>query len=135
MDLSKKKQLAVRTLNLGKDRIIFNPNRMDEIKEAITKQDIRDLVSSKAIIIKDIKGRKKTKKRLNRARAGSRKKIVINTKREYMIITRKLRKYLVSLRKRNSLAKETHVKLLKEIKARSVRSLLQMKERIEELKK
>ncbi len=135
MDLSKKKQLAVRTLNLGKDRIIFNPNRMDEIKEAITKQDIRDMVSSKAIIIKDIKGRKKTKKRLNRARAGSRKKIVINTKREYMIITRKLRKYLVSLRKRNSLAKETHVKLLKEIKARSVRSLLQMKERIEELKK
>ncbi len=135
MNLNKKKQLAIRTLGMGRDRIVFNPNRMDEVKEAITKQDIRDLVSSKAIIIKDRKGRKKKEGRLNRARAGSRKKIVINKKREYIIITRKLRRYLMFLRKKNLLVKEMHLKLLKEIKSRNVKSLVQMKERIEELKK
>ena len=43
MNLSKKKALAARTLNVGKARILFNVQRLGEIKEAITKQDIRDL--------------------------------------------------------------------------------------------
>ena len=43
MNLQKKKELAARTLTIGKDRIMFNTSRLDEIKEAITKQDIKDL--------------------------------------------------------------------------------------------
>ncbi len=40
MNLSKKKLLAVKTLRVGKERITFSPSRLDEIKEAITKQYI-----------------------------------------------------------------------------------------------
>ena len=59
MQLNKKKELAARTLNVGIGRIFFNRERLEEIKEAITRQDIRDLVSVKAISVKEIKGRKK----------------------------------------------------------------------------
>ena len=34
MDLSKKKRLAKRTLNVGEDRIVFLESRLEEIKDA-----------------------------------------------------------------------------------------------------
>ena len=54
-----KKQLVARTFNVGIDRIVFNKERLAEIKEAITKQDIRDLTKDGAITIREIKGRRK----------------------------------------------------------------------------
>ena len=59
MNLKNKKALAARTLGVGKGRIIFFPGRIDEIKEILTKQDVRDLVSSGAIMIREIKGKRK----------------------------------------------------------------------------
>jgi len=50
MNLGKKKLLAARTLKVGKARIFFVDSRKSEIKEAITKQDIRDLKQDGAII-------------------------------------------------------------------------------------
>ena len=40
MNLGKKKQLAARTLGVGKSRVHFVNENLNEIKEAITKQDI-----------------------------------------------------------------------------------------------
>ena len=62
----KKKELAAKALKVGKGRIKFVNARLDEIKEAITKQDIKDLVLSGSIIINPIKGRRKNIKRKNR---------------------------------------------------------------------
>ena len=45
MKLDKKKTIAARVLNVGKDRVWFNPERLQEIKEAITRQDIKDLIA------------------------------------------------------------------------------------------
>ena len=59
MNLGKKKNLASRTLGIGKKRIVFLKPRLSEIKDVITKQDIRDLKTEGAIVIKDVKGRKK----------------------------------------------------------------------------
>ena len=73
MNLSKKKALAARTLDVGKGRILFNMQGLDEIKEAITKQDIRDLHKEGIISIKEIKGRKTLVRRKTRKRMGSRK--------------------------------------------------------------
>ncbi len=54
MNLRKKKALAARTFGVGLSRIEFLEPRLDEIKEAITKQDIRDLYKDGAIRIKNI---------------------------------------------------------------------------------
>ena len=63
MNLGKKKKLSAKALEVGKERIVFLKPRLDEIKEAITRQDIKDLEKEGAIIIKGIKGRKKISKK------------------------------------------------------------------------
>src|SRR3989338_6904131 len=103
MNLEKKKILAARTLGVGKERIIFNIERLSEIKEAITKQDIRELFNNKAIFVKEIKGRKKIEKRRSRRRKGSIKKTIKRSKEKYMILARKLRAYLFELRRKELL--------------------------------
>jgi large subunit ribosomal protein L19e len=135
MKLEKKKELAARTLGVGKKRILFNMKSLASVKEAITKQDIRDLVQGGAISIKEIGGRKKVEKRKLRRRGGSVRKKVRGTKREYIILTRKLRSYLFQLRARKLIAKDKYVMLRKEIKMKSFRSLAHMKERIKEMQK
>lgn len=134
MKLENKKNLVVRTIGVGKARIAFNQNRLSEIKESITKQDIRDLVSSGAIIIKEIKGTKTKVKRKLRRRAGSIKKRVIDTKRIYINRTRKLRAYIKKLYRQDMLSNEIYRKLRQEIRASMFRDLAHLRERIEVLK-
>ena len=64
MNLRRKKELASRALKVGKERISFVESRLDEVKEAITKQDIHDLKKDGAIEIKNISGRRKIKKKI-----------------------------------------------------------------------
>ncbi len=135
MKLETKKQLAARTLKVGKDRITFNTSRLAEIKEAITKQDIRDLKESGAISIKEIKGRKKIVKRKTRRRFGSIKKKVNTRKQDYVIMTRKLRAHLSYLKKNKKITQEEFIQLRKQIRTRDFRSLNHLKEHIKETKK
>jgi large subunit ribosomal protein L19e len=133
MKLETKKKLASTTLGVGKNKIIFNIHRLEEIKEAITKQDIRDLYMSGAIIIREINGRRKVVRRKIRRKAGSIKKPVKNKKREYVILTRKFRNYLFELKRKSKLSNENYIMLRKEIKARAFKSKAQLKERISTL--
>lgn len=134
MKLDKKKRLAASTLGVGLGRITFNVNRLDEIKEAITKQDIRDLFGNGAIMVKEIRGSRTAVKEKRRRRGqGSIRKKARNKKREYMIITRKLRAFIVELLKHESISKERYVQLRKEIRAHSFKSKSHLKERIKTL--
>src|SRR3989338_6386214 len=133
MKLEKKKALAARTLNVGEGRIVFNVERLPEIKEAITKQDIKDLKESGAIIIKEKKGRRKVERRKTRRRAGSIKKKVNTKKQDYVKLTRKLRTYLANLKNQKKISKENFRQLRKEIRASNFRSFSHMKERIKQI--
>lgn len=135
MNLSKKKELAARTLKVGKGRIIFNTARLDEIKEAITKQDIRDLLQNKAMVIREVKGRRTRVKRNTRRKQGSIKQKPKKSKREYIIITRKLRRYLAAQRKKSLLTQEDYHLLRKEVRVKNFKSLAQLKEKIAGVKK
>lgn len=133
MKLENKKSLAARTLNVGKGRITFNTERLSEIKEAITKQDIRDLLASGAIYIKVIKGRRKTEKRKNRRGMGKVKMKVNRKKQAYVQLTRKLRLHISELRNREKISEENYQKLRVEIKSKTFKDKLHMKERIKTL--
>jgi len=135
MKLEAKKELVARALKVGKNRIAFNTARLSEVKEAITKQDIRDLKESGAIFVKEAAGRRAKKKRKTRRRAGSIKKTVSKGKREHMLLTRKLRSYLAHLKKTGQLPREKILEIRKEIRASSFRSLSHMKERIAQTSK
>lgn len=133
MNLEKKKFLAAKTLGIGKNRIAFNTSRLQEVKEVMTKQDIRDLYNSGAIFIKEIKGRRKNEKRKTRRRHGSIRKRKKEGKRNYVLLTRKLRKHLAELRKQGRLAREQHYTLRKEIRASHFKSKAHLKERVSQL--
>ena len=130
MNLSKKKDLAVKTLGIGRKRITFNKERLDEIKEAITKQDIRDLVKEKAISLREIKGKRKIVKRKSRRRAGSIKQKVNTRKKDYMAITRKLRAFIQELKKHETITLEQYKTLRKEIRSKNFKSKAALKERL-----
>ena len=56
MILTRKKELAANALGVGKVRIIFAEERLNEIKEAIARQGIIDLLKNGAIMIRQKKG-------------------------------------------------------------------------------
>ena len=133
MNLTRKRDLAAKVLKVGKGRICFAEDRLTEIKEAITRMDIADLHKSGAITIKEVKGRKKIVKRKNRRRVGKIKMPVNKRKAEYVIITRKLRKFVRGLVRTGAIDKEKNHELRKQIRARKFRSKRQLKEKLEEL--
>ena len=133
MNLTKRKMLAAKVLKVGKNRIIFVEGHLAEIKEAITRMDILDLHKSGAIQIREVKGRKKIKKRKNRRRVGKIKKNVNVRKREYVIITRKLRKFVRGLVRTGAINKERNREIRKEIRSRKYKSKRHLKEHLEEL--
>ena len=96
MKLENKKALASRALGVGKGKIVFNVNRLGEIKEAITKQDIKDLYSDGAIIVKESKGRKAVERRHNRRRFGKVRKKVVDKKGKYMLITADIKEFNIN---------------------------------------
>jgi len=130
-NLTKKKELAAKTLNVGKNRICFSSENLADIKEAITKQDIKDLHAEGIITIKPVKGRKKIVKRKTRRGPGKIKKKVNKRKQEYVKVTRKLRAYLSELKKLGVISNELYLNLRKRIRMRAFRSKAHLKEYLE----
>ena len=135
MNLNNKKSLAARALKVGKERIVFSRGRLEEIKEAITKQDIRDLRNEGAIIVKNIKGRKKNLKKKVKRSTGNIRKKVNKRKQNYVIMTRKLRNYSSELKKQDKLTREEVKEIRKKIRNKAFKSKAHLKEYIGGLKK
>ena len=135
MNLSKKKELAKRTFDVGKNRIVFVKSRLKDIKEAITKQDIRDLKQDKAIIIKEKQGRKKVIRKKRRRSVGNIRKKRKTRKKDYVILTRKLRKYILEMKNQKRISKEEFDDIRKKIRNKIFRSKSHLKEYIGGLRK
>ena len=133
MNLSKKKKLAKRTFGVGENRIVFVKSRINDIKEAITKQDMRDLRQDKAIIIKEKKGRKKVIRK--RRSIGNIRKKINTRKKDYVVLTRKLRKYVLEMKNQGKISKEEFDDIRKKIRNKIFRSKSHLKEYIEGLRK
>src|SRR3989344_9238947 len=104
MELKIQKRLAAQILKCSPKRILFDQNRLDEIKESITKADLKSLIKDRAIIRKPVKGisrvrirRRKVQKRKGRQKGpGSRKgkrTARLSKKREWINIIRIKRKF------------------------------------------
>lgn len=128
-----KKHLAARALGVGIDRISFNKERLGEIKEAITKQDIRDLARNGAIKVREIGAQRTYEKRKQRRREGSVRKKVIDKKRNYMSFIRGARRYIAHTKKQGTLNRDQALLLRKEIRARRVSTKADLRERIKEV--
>lgn len=74
-DLKAQKRLAADVLDVGKNRVWFDPEAQGEIADAITREEIRDLVSQGTIQSKEARGnsRGRARKRQEKRAYGHRK--------------------------------------------------------------
>ncbi len=143
MRLTIQKRVAADILKTGKHNIRFDPQRLEEVKEAITKADVKGLIGDKAIFAKPIKGiskgraRKiKAQKRKGRQRGlGSRKGKAtarLVGKKAWMNKIRIQRGLLKTLREKNIIEVNVYRKLYLKAKGGFFRSKRHIKLYIEE---
>lgn len=129
MKLTTQKRMAADTLGVGLNKVSFDPLRLDEIKQAITKADIQDLIKDRAIRAKP--GRKKIKKEhRKRKKSGRIKMTIANRKRKYIFKIRKIRRYVKDQMGSKMISKELADEIRKYAKAGQFKSLRNVKEYI-----
>lgn len=134
MNLGKKKKLAARTFGVGTSRIFFVNSRLGEIKEAITKRDIRDLRNSGAIVIKEVHGRR-TVERTHSRSPGNIRKNVRTRKKDYVILTRKLRKLVAGLRFAKTINNEDFKDIRKKIRNKYFKNKSHLEDYLKDISK
>ncbi|WP_101294453.1 50S ribosomal protein L19e [Halegenticoccus soli] len=74
-DLKAQKRMAADILDVGKSRVWFDPEAQSDIAEAITREDVRDLIDQGTIRAKDAKGnsRGRARERAEKRAYGHRK--------------------------------------------------------------
>ncbi len=143
MDLKKKKEGIARLYGVGKDRIVFNEEFLEEIKEAITKGDFRALKAQGAFSINPIRGasRGRYRKRLEQKRKGrqqgkgSRKGkqgARATRKEEWMNKIRNQREFLKLLKTKGVLSVQDYRRAYRLAKGGAFRSKRHLKTTLEE---
>lgn len=132
------RRLASRILKCGKNRIRFDPNSLEDIKEAITKSDIRSLINSGAISKRRLlntsrflaRKRKKQKSKGRQKGFGSRKgkkTARLSPKRVWINKIRLQRNFIKSLRRSNAITANAYHELYTKSKGGFFRSLRHLK--------
>jgi len=122
MKLTTQKRLAKRLLRTGKERVKFDSDRLEEIKDAITASDMRSLIKDGAVAAAPVQGTSKSrarkqkiqKKKGRRKGHGSRKgnKTARTDRKEtWMSKIRSQRKLLSELRESGKISKENYTRL------------------------
>ncbi len=140
MTLRTVRRLAADILGVGENRIWIDPENLDRIAEAMTREEVRALIKDGLIKAKPIKGisrarirkRKLQKKKGRRKGPGSRKGPTINRKRLWIMKVRAQRKFLRLLRKRRIITKKVYRKLYMMVKGGAFDSIAQIKTYIKE---
>ena len=110
MGFKTQKNLASRLLGVGNEKIWFDPLRLDDISQAITRVDILELVKDRAIRVRPSVSKTKVEKRARRG-SGSRRMTVSTRKRDYMNKIRKMRRHLEEMQSRGEITREKKIKV------------------------
>jgi len=143
MSLKAQKRMAAQILKCGENRVYFDPYLIEDIRMAITREDIRNLIKEGVILKKYEIGISKYRKNVRherkvkgRARGlGKRKgkKTARNPKKQaWMKKIRPQRKELKKLRDRKLITTATYRKLYKNAKGGMFHSVAQMHRHIKE---
>lgn len=145
MNLKAQKRMASKILKCGENRVWFDPYLIEEIKLAITREDIRNLVDEGIILKKNKKGISKSRKNLlhsrkkkGRARGFGKRKGAKYArspkKKNWMKRIRPLRRELKKLRDRKLITPATYRKLYKNAKGGMFDSVAHLNRYIKENK-
>ncbi len=119
MKLDMQKRMAAKLLKCGTSRVKFDPERLEDIEDAITRADVRSLIKDGAIYKEKAKG--VSGGRIERRRGpGSRKGGKYSTvprKRRWILRVRAQRRYIAQLRDKGAIDKKVYRRLYKLVKA------------------
>ncbi|MCW4011163.1 MAG: 50S ribosomal protein L19e [Candidatus Bathyarchaeota archaeon] len=121
-NLTSQRRLASKIMKVGRNRVRINPQRVEDVESAITREEVRKLVHEKAITVAPIvgvsRGRAKviqSKKRKGRRKGpGSRSgtpRSVISKKDAWMTRIRSLRRKLRELKTNRTITESTYREL------------------------
>ena len=133
MKLKNQMRIAANILKASHKRVWFDPERLDEIKESITKADLRALIKDKAIKLKPkrgvsrgrVKKIRKQKRKRRRLGIGSRKgrsSARLSNKRKWVNKIRTQRNFLVLLKDKKLVSPRTYRDLYRKAKGNFFRS-------------
>jgi large subunit ribosomal protein L19e len=144
INLRDKRELAARTLGVGVNRIRFEPEFIEDVLDAITRGDIRSLVTARTIYVAGKKGtsRGRTRKRHVKAKkhgkgSGSKKgrKGARQGKKEIWVNkVRSMRHHIRILKRRGEIDNKAFWTLYKQINGGHVRSLSHLRELVTHVK-
>ncbi len=140
LKLTFQKRLAADLLKCGIHRVKIDPEKLEEVSEAITREDIRRLIKDGVIYKEQKKGvsrarvrARKRKKRGPGSRKGK-KYSRISRKEQWMMRVRAQRRKLRELRDRGLITKTIYRKIYRMVKAGSFKSVAAMMEYLEQNK-
>lgn len=142
VNLRAKKRLVSRITGVGVHRVKFDSEHLDDIADAITRQNIRSLITANTIKIKSIKGTSKGRahrKKLQRHKRGTkpgskqgRKGARVGKKEVYVAKVRSLRRLLKVSKDRKEITNPEFWALYKKIGGNTVRNKAHLRMLIEE---
>lgn len=138
MKLDAQKRVAAKVLKCGPGRVRFNPAHLHDIKDAITKSDMRLLVSDGLVAAIPKKGISRSRARKIRVQkrkglrrgSGSRKgtmKAAIGSKEQWMLRVRSQRAFLAELKEKGLLSLADYHMLYRKSKGGFFRSVRHIK--------
>ena len=143
VNLRAKKRLVARVTGVGVNRVRLDSDHLDDVADAITRQNIRSLITAKKITIKAVvgtsKGRSHTKKSQKNKRGitqGSkkgRKGARVGKKDVYVAKVRSLRRLLKIAKDRKELTNPEFWTLYKKIGGNTVRNKAHLRLLMEEI--
>ena len=138
VNIRKKRELVSRILGVGVHRVRFEPDKLDDVADSITRENIRSLVNNGSIWTSKVKGtsRGRTRAKLHiKKKHGTgpgskkgKKSARVGKKEIYVIEVRSMRRHLKILKERKDITNEQFWTLYKKVNGAQVRSLSHLQE-------
>ncbi|HJU33817.1 MAG TPA: 50S ribosomal protein L19e [Nitrososphaera sp.] len=138
VNIAKKRELVARILRVGANRVRFEPDRLEDIADSITRENIRSLVKSGAIWTVQPTGtsrgraiKKRSVWKIHGKGPGSKKgkkTARVGKKEVYVVRTRSMRHYLKVIKERKDVSNDVYWQLYRRVNGGQVRSLAHLRE-------
>jgi len=142
VNIRKKRELVARILGVGANKVRFEPDKLDDVADSITRENIRALIDNGAIWTVKPKGT--SRRRAHEKRAvwkirgmgpGSKKGLKttrVGKKSVYVAHVRSMRYHLKVMKDRNDISRDIYWRIYKKVNGAQVRNLAHLRELIKE---
>ncbi len=144
VNIRKKRELVARILGVGVNRVRFEPDKLEDVADSITRDNIKALVKSGAIWTARPKGTSRGRAEEKRAvwkvhgkGPGSkkgRKTARVGKKEVYVARVRSMRYHLKVMKERKDITNDVYWQMYKKVNGGQIRSLAHLRETAKEAK-